>query len=211
MTSIPVVLLTNGSLLSQSRIRYAACAADVVKASLSAWDQPSFERINRPHAGLHFRVLVQGLRLMREALDGQLWLEVMVLAGVNDTVEQMSQIAALAATIEPDVVHLNTVERPPAEAAARPVDRGHLERLAALFTPKAVPVGRFQAPSQPQFRATEAAIVGILQRRPCTGDEIARANGFHPNEVAKYTTDLVQSGRVSVMHQHGQRYFVLNE
>ena len=36
---IPAVLLTNGSMLHLPEVRSAACHADIVKVSLSAWDQ----------------------------------------------------------------------------------------------------------------------------------------------------------------------------
>ena len=38
-TTIPVALLTNGSLLSNPEVRVQAAQANVVKVSLSAWDQ----------------------------------------------------------------------------------------------------------------------------------------------------------------------------
>ena len=41
------LLLSNGALLYRPPVRRDACRADVVKASLSAWDQASFARINR--------------------------------------------------------------------------------------------------------------------------------------------------------------------
>ena len=48
-TPFPAVLLSNGTLFWMPAVRKAACHADVVKLSLSVWDQSSFERINRPH------------------------------------------------------------------------------------------------------------------------------------------------------------------
>ena len=51
---IPSVLLTNGTLLNLPEVRDAAALAGVVKVSLSAWDQKSFEWVNRPHPQLEF-------------------------------------------------------------------------------------------------------------------------------------------------------------
>ena len=41
-SAIPAVLLTNGTMLNLPEVRDAASHADVVKVSLSAWDQRSF-------------------------------------------------------------------------------------------------------------------------------------------------------------------------
>ncbi len=45
--TIPSVLLTNGTLLTLPEVREAATYADVVKISMSVWDQNSFKRVNR--------------------------------------------------------------------------------------------------------------------------------------------------------------------
>src|SRR5450830_1593621 len=55
-------LLTNSTLFHLPEVRSCAALAEVVKVSLSAWDQASFEAITRPHADLSFDRLVDGLR-----------------------------------------------------------------------------------------------------------------------------------------------------
>jgi wyosine [tRNA(Phe)-imidazoG37] synthetase (radical SAM superfamily) len=62
---IPSVLLTNGTLLNLPDVREAAALADVIKVSLSASDQKSFEWVNRPHARLEFGFLIDGLKAYR--------------------------------------------------------------------------------------------------------------------------------------------------
>ena len=51
---IPAVLLTNGTMLQLPEVREAAACANVVKISLSAWNQASYEWVNRPHNQLRF-------------------------------------------------------------------------------------------------------------------------------------------------------------
>ena len=53
-TTIPAVLLTNGTMLQFRQVREAAACANVVKVSLSAWDQASYGWVNRPHKQLQF-------------------------------------------------------------------------------------------------------------------------------------------------------------
>lgn len=144
------VLLSNGTLLHVPAVREGARRADVVKVSLSAWDEASFRVVNRPHGDLHFDVVLAGMVAFRAMFDGVLWLEVFALAGLNDNEEAMRRIAALAAPLRPDHVHLNTVVRRPAEPTARAVPVGTLESLRGLFEPVAevvasVPGGDGQA------------------------------------------------------------------
>lgn len=139
--SIETALLTNSSLLYLPEVRSAACKADLVKVSLSAWNQGSFEDINRPHPDLEFKNIVEGLRSLRGEFSGKLWMEVFVLAGMNDRAESVQKIAALADNICPDRIHLNTVARPPAEETAVRVPANVLERFASLFNPRAEVIG----------------------------------------------------------------------
>ena len=82
-TDIPTALLSNGTLFWQSAVREAAKRADMVKLSLSAWDQFSFEHINRPHPDLKFSRIVDGYRAFRRGFRGKLWIEVVLILGTN--------------------------------------------------------------------------------------------------------------------------------
>ena len=130
-------LLSNGSLFHLPEVRAGAAHADLVKVSLSAWDEATLAAVNRPHAGLTIEAIVSGLTAFRTEFSGELWLEVFVLAGVNDSPEGIRQIAGVAKSIRPDRVHLNTVVRKPAERSARSVSAATLEAIADLFTPRA--------------------------------------------------------------------------
>ncbi len=56
-TNIPAVLLTNSTMLYLPEVREAAALADIVKISLSAWDQASLRRVNRPYPQIYLYVL----------------------------------------------------------------------------------------------------------------------------------------------------------
>jgi wyosine [tRNA(Phe)-imidazoG37] synthetase (radical SAM superfamily) len=54
MTEVPVAVLTNGSLLWQTKVREELALADLVMPSLDAPDRVQFEFINRPHPEVTF-------------------------------------------------------------------------------------------------------------------------------------------------------------
>jgi len=113
--SIPTVLLTNGTLLDIAEVREAAIKADTVKASFSAWNQPSFEWLNRPFSGLTFNCLKEGIKRFRSKFKGQLWIEVFLVMGINSMEAVVEKIATAVKEVKPDRIHLNTAVRPPAE------------------------------------------------------------------------------------------------
>jgi len=207
-SQIPVVVLTNGSLLSDLDVRKDAAEADIVKVSLSAYDQASFEAINRPDPGLRFDALVEGERLFREEFRGKLWMEVFIVPGINSHVDQVRRIAEIASTIRPDRVQLNTAVRPPAESDVRPVARAMLEKLAALFDPPAEVIAEFASGLDEEVAINEETLFDMLTRRPCTLEQMAETFGMHRNEVAKYTGKLVRTGRIRAESRGNETYYV---
>jgi wyosine [tRNA(Phe)-imidazoG37] synthetase (radical SAM superfamily) len=74
LTTIPVIILSNGTLLCRPDVRNELLQADIVKVSLSAWDEASFQKINRPAPGISFEQVLTGERvperISRRALAG---------------------------------------------------------------------------------------------------------------------------------------------
>ncbi|MBN2467691.1 MAG: radical SAM protein [Deltaproteobacteria bacterium] len=208
-SSIPAVLLTNGTMLHLSEVRDTAAQANVVKVSLSAWDQSSFGSVNRPHDSLRLDTVIRGQMAFRAEFKGALWLEVFLVPGINSLRSDLRKIAALAQQIRPDRIHLNTAVRPPAEDFVAPLSREDLESRAALFSPKAEIIADFIADPSHGRRANEDTIVAMLERRPCTAQEIAQVYGMHRNEVAKYLGILLRTGRISAQSTNKSIYYVV--
>ena len=203
----PSVLLTNGSLLDLPEVRRDAALADIVKVSLSAWDQHAFEWINRPHKAVTFSGLVKGQKEFRTLFEGQLWMEVFLLFGMNARPADVSKIAAIAKEIQPDRVQLNTVARPPAEEFAAALSAERMQALCPLFTPPAEIIAGFQTPRNKAIEVTGETILAMLRRRPCTLDQIACAFNLHVNEASKYLGKLIQTHTVHTVRENSEIYY----
>lgn len=204
---IKAVLLTNGSLLHLPEVRSAASQAHIVKISLSAWDQASYGWMNRPHPDLEFNRLVDGQKAFRAQFTGELWLEVFVIAGMNSTPADIGRIAALAEEIRPDRIHLNTSVRPPAEDFVAPLSRERLTSLCHLFHPEAEVIAEFKGKGGGEIQANQEEIISMLQRRPCTAQDIAGALGVHLQEAFKTIEGLMQEGRIRAERASGSLYY----
>jgi len=174
---VPVAVITNGSLLWREDAAAACALADLVSPTLVAGSEEIWRRVNRPHESIGFARMVEGLVRFRERFRGQIWLEVMLVAGVNDSDAEVRAVADVARRIRPDRVQLNTVVRPPAESAARSVPPERLAELAPLFDPPAevvaeVPrsgteIGRKEAPFD---RLTARALSKVEGQEAQSGD-----------------------------------------
>lgn len=206
------VLLSNGTLFGQPSVRDAAARADVVKGTLSAWDQASFEAVHRPHASLRFDAFVQGLGAMRAGFKGEYWLEVFLLPGINDHPEAVRRIAALAKRIAPDRIHLNTAIRPAADASVSAVASERLLELAGLFTPVADVAAGGRPGSGPAGDSLSEGVAARLcasaERHPATAADMAAALGLDLGAVDSMLDTLVREGRLRVEMRRGTPYYL---
>jgi len=206
-TNIPVLILTNGSLLWLPEVRKAASKADVVKISMSCWNQNLFEIINRPSSELNFKNMIDGEILFRKEFKGKLILEVFLLAGINAITADIRKIAKITDKIKPDTIHLNTVTRPAAENFAFSVNKEKMEEFAALFTPKAEIPTEISGNPISNKNIDEEEILDLIRRRPVTLQQLADAFGAHPNEIAKITGKLLRGNRISIKNNNSINYF----
>ena len=197
MTSIPVAVLTNGSMLWRPEVRAGIGNADLVLPSLDAGDQHSFERVNRPHHDISFDRMTEGLTAFAAGFRGTIWLEVFVLAGLTDGADGIRRIAAIAKRIHPARVQLNTVSRPPAEGDALAASSETLEQLRRLFSGfSEVIAERHQVKPSDSVGSTEDEVLALLARRPCTVEGISVGLGLRPSEAIKYLDLLCTRGAV---------------
>ncbi|MCD6224292.1 MAG: radical SAM protein [Deltaproteobacteria bacterium] len=206
-SKIPAVLLTNGTMLHLPEVRDAASLADIVKVSLSAWDQDSYELVNRPHTQARFEQLVEGQKAFRAQFKGELWIEIFLVGGMNSTPDDVRKIAALAKEISPDRIHLNTAVRPPAEDFAAALSKEHMEALTHLFQPVAEVIAEFSTKHAEYLQVNQQTIFSMLQRRPCTADQIADIFGMHLNEVSKYLGKLMRTDQILAERKNNTIYY----
>jgi len=182
------LLLSNGSLFYLPEVRSDASLADVVKVSLHAWDQASFEQIVRPHPALRFGAILDGYRIFRQQYAGRLDLEVFIVPGFNDQPEQAQRIADIAQSFKPDTITLNTAVRPPADSSVTACPPERLHVLTALFGPAAQEGGA--EPATATVELTEEALVGLVSRHPVSLHALAATFGKTETEMHTFLKPL---------------------
>ena len=130
---IPVAVLTNGSLLDLPEVRRDLRGADAVMPSLDAGTERLYRQINRAAKPFGLDRLVRGLEAFRAEYSGRLWIEVMLISGLNDGDEALRDLAAVLRRIGPDEVHINLPVRPPAEPWVEPPPAPRIARAAEIL------------------------------------------------------------------------------
>jgi wyosine [tRNA(Phe)-imidazoG37] synthetase (radical SAM superfamily) len=194
-------------MLHLPEVRHAAALANVVKVSLSAWNQSSYGWVNRPHRQLQFDQLIEGQKTFRAQFKGQLWMEVFLVGGINSIPNDVRKIAAFAKEIGPDRIHLNTAVRPPAEDFAAALTRERMEELIHLFHPTAEIITEFSAKHADHMQVSQEEIFSMLKRRPCTANQIGKIFGMHFNEVSKYLGNLIRNNQIRTTCKNTSVYY----
>ena len=195
------LLLSNGSLFYLPEVRRDAALADVVKLSLHAWDQASFERVSRPHPSLRFDAILDGYRAFRQSYTGRLDLEVFIIPGLNDRDDQVRRIAELARGFAPDAITLNTAVRPPADSEVTACPPERLHALNALFGTAARESGT--EPSRASGELSAAALIALVERHPMALGVLAATFGRSDDDLRAFIEPLARQGRLRLFESHG--------
>jgi wyosine [tRNA(Phe)-imidazoG37] synthetase (radical SAM superfamily) len=197
ITSIPVAVITNGSLLYEEEVRQDLLLADIVLPSLDAVSSEVFMKINRPCPEFFIEKVIEGLIEFRKIYKGQIWLEILFCKGVNDSKEELLKMKKVVDCIQPDRIHLNTVVRPPSEKWVAPLNQKEIEKIRDFFGEKAEIISEFDRhPLSVLERDIKEEILEILKRRPLSPSDLSKGMGIPQNELDKYVEPLTQEGKI---------------
>jgi wyosine [tRNA(Phe)-imidazoG37] synthetase (radical SAM superfamily) len=209
LTEIPVAVITNGSLMYQPEMRRDLAVADAVLPTLDAGTPELYRRINRPHPEATFDRLVTGLVDFRHQYSERLWVEVMLIRGLNDTEQALRDIASILRRVEPDEIHISLPTRPPAETWVQPADDEGLLRALAILGE----VAHVLHPTAGSFDVGGAenladAVLGIITRHPMRQEELERTlEQTAPGQGLDVLAELQKNGRAQVVERYGVRFW----
>ena len=215
IADIPIAVDTNGSLLYRKDVRNDLSQADVVMPSFDAGTAETFRRINRPHRGIDFKKVVEGMEKFRQEYDGEIWLEVMLVKGINDSEEELEAIKSRLEKIEPDRIYINVPIRPPAESWAVPPDNEAIAlALAILGDGNVVDIaaeetGEFSIEG---FTNPEDAILAIIRRHPMREEQVIETlKKFGVGDVHDDLRRMEESGKMKKLKYRGKVFWLTVE
>lgn len=171
----PLALLTNGTLFFREEVRRDVLDIDVIVASLDAVSESVFKQVNRPEKGLDSQKIIQGLIDLRKEFSHDLWLEIFIVPGVNDTAEELKQLSETARKIGADKIQLNSLDRPGTESWVRPLDLAERQKIANYFKGIDI-IGEHTLPvtekTSLDMEDIQNQILAMIKRRPCTSEDL---------------------------------------
>jgi len=135
-SGIKVAVITNASLLWREEVRARLFAADLVSLKVDAVREETWRRLNRPYRELSLPLILEGMLAFAKTYPGELLTETMLVGNVNDSPEQIREIADFLARLNPARACLAIPIRPPALSWVRPPEAGVINEAYQIFKQK---------------------------------------------------------------------------
>ena len=212
VTDKPIAVITNGSFLCQPYVRWELSVADAVLPSLDVGTEELYRRMNRPHRAVTFEHHVEGLARFRDEYNGKLWIEVMLVKGLNDSDRALADTASQLKRVQPDEIHVNGPSRSPVEPWVECPSAEAVIRATRLFESIA-PVRVVHAAAGAFELADGESVldsaIQILTRHPMSHADLERTlEHWAPNRVHELLAQLDESGQAQRVLRGGVEYWV---
>jgi len=130
---INIAVITNSSLLWNKEVRDDLILADWVSVKIDTVDERIWHKINRPYGKLDLQRVLNGVKLFRNSFKGTLVTETMLVKGLNDSEESLTNTADFIGKLNPNKAYILVPTRPPAEKFVEAPDEENLNMAFQLF------------------------------------------------------------------------------
>lgn len=130
---IKLAIITNSTLLTDKDVFDAFLEADVLLPSIDSVIEASFKKMNRPEPSLKLKEILDALLSFKKEYKGELWAEIFVCHGINDTDEELTALRGYLLKLNPDKLQINTLDRHGTEPWVQPLDKKELQRIVSYF------------------------------------------------------------------------------
>ncbi|OIP53519.1 MAG: radical SAM protein [Helicobacteraceae bacterium CG2_30_36_10] len=166
------LILTNSAALVDEKVFNTLLKLDWVKLSLDAISSDIFKKIDRPHESIKIEEVVQKVQEFSKVYKGKLFIEILFVHGLNDTVEEVAKLNNILMTLNCTRIDLGTIDRPPAYPVMG-ISYKELHDISLMFN-NSLPIhiaSRVHAEPNNAYYSDDD-ILNTLDKRPLTMDDI---------------------------------------
>lgn len=191
-TDKPIAVITNGALLADEEVRNELLSADIVLPSLDSVNHDMFKRVDRAHGSIKFDDVYNGLVEFSKNYRGQLYLELMLMDGINDDDDSLMHFKELVSRVRYDRLYINTPVRPPAEADVNECKPERIARAVEVLggiSIDSLASGSFASDIADDYDA----VISIIGRHPMNQFEIGSFLKSRENEKPEVVFDKLKA------------------
>ena len=207
---IPIAVISNSSLVGREDVRQALLQADWVSLKVDAVQEETWHKVDRPHGSLRLEAILDGALQFAASYQGELTTETMLVAGVNDGQDHLTEVAEFLARLQPAIAYLAVPTRPPAEEWVHPPAEEALNHAYQILSQKVERVEYLIGYEGNAFASTGKVAEDLLSitavhpmRQEAVDRVLARA-GADGSMVRR----LVAEGQLVEVEYRGDRFYV---
>jgi wyosine [tRNA(Phe)-imidazoG37] synthetase (radical SAM superfamily) len=222
---VPLIILTNASLLHRDDVRRNVVEFDIVAAKLDAGDEKAYRVINRPTMGMpRLETIKESIKKIRDEMSGKLMTQTMFLRTAygftNCKGDDFNNLMKVLIDVEPDVIQIDTPYRPSGERFVKPAPVEELKGIAERFRDYLGEKGarsrlwvfgihdkRGKRASWRMHRSISVEILELLKRRPCRVFDIADSLAIPYGEAFGNVEELLHKDLIQERKSNGEKYF----
>ncbi|MDA3049592.1 radical SAM protein [Campylobacter sp. JMF_15 NE4] len=188
-----LLVLSNSSRICENYEAFLKC--DICKFSLDSVVSETFKKIDNPHDSVNLDEIISNLIKFSSEFKGELVIEILVVAGLNDNVSEFEALNSVLEKINPARIDLGTIDRPPAFKNAKPVSYERLEFLSKFLKNQSVNIVAKPKYDSEKLDFSEDEILSMLVRRPQSLSDVKAKF----SELSKANlTNLLNLGKITL-------------
>ena len=185
-----LLILSNSSTIDNPQIQQILKKLDIVKLSLDTTNPKTFKKIDRPLDTIKIDNIIKGVKEFSKIYKGELIIEILVVQGINDKIEEFVELNKVLNQINPTRVDISTIDRPPAYDV-KPVEYKKLFELSKQIKNQHIFIASRKNLNNKKESFTKDEILSTLKKRPFTESDIE--NIFDDNSK-KLFFELLENG-----------------
>jgi wyosine [tRNA(Phe)-imidazoG37] synthetase (radical SAM superfamily) len=201
-----LLVLSNAALIDDKAMQKTLAKIDTVKLSLDAVTEEIFIKVDRPHPSIKITNIKSGIKEFAKNYDGELVIEILFVAGLNDTADEIKALNEYLVELHPHRIDIGTIDRPPAYGVSA-VSNDRLDEIATLFDPTlTIAVAHRKEQELKQSHYTKEEIITTLDKRPLTPKDVSQLFDLTSVEILN---QLVKSNEVLLLEQENDAFYIL--
>jgi wyosine [tRNA(Phe)-imidazoG37] synthetase (radical SAM superfamily) len=205
---VKVAVVTNASMLWQPRVADDLAPADWISLKVDTVRDATWHRLNRPHRRLGLARILRGLRDLSRTHGGPLNTETMLVAGVNDSRDELQALADHLGDLRPACAYLSLPLRPPVESWVRPSRHG-VAMAADLLERAGIRAVPLTSDEDDTFSGPDDVVVTLLATAAVHPLREEAVGALLQRFRADWTVveRLVRNGRLRCQRYRGRRFY----
>ena len=198
------LILSNGSTIDDVKVQDALLKLDEVKLSLDCATQKCLRKLDRSHKGIEVEEIKAGMLAFKKRYSGPLIIEILIVQGLNDSVEEMDALNQFLLQLRPTRIDIGTIDRPPA-FDVHPVNYEKLLEISRMFDATLpIYIASRKKVVMDSSAYSEEEILETLSNRPLTLEDIET---LLDDESQKRVQNLLIANKIKKVLANGVEFY----